>query len=373
MTSLSPSPSEGSFGSFSLRPKCLTLAVFALLASAAAGQSLSARGTTFDALLHPGDDRATLILTSEGTEREQAIEKRGRTTLGLELGPGGYPASLAVAGSRWWVAGDHLTADRRRVLFVRSGDRDLLETVVPPASEQNIQTQARLLTYEGEVRGLVWMQGPSSRRLGPWASTWDGSGFSAPRPIGPEASGSQTGLVATALADGRWLAVWSSYDGNDDDLLASFWSGEAWSAPQPLTDNGVPDVRPSVVTTAEGALLAWSQWHNGRYRIVLARIEQERKVAETVIGGPNSGRPHLSAAANGSTHVLYLEGTSQEWTLLELAPEGRIVRRASSPATEERPAVILGSDRIVFSAAGADEATTVWTDAPKSLAWTFEQ
>lgn len=366
-------PERSRYQRLAVRAPGLAAVALLLCGAAAAAQSLTARGEAFEALLHPGDDSATLVLTSTESEGEQALERRGRTTLGLELGPGGYATSLQVAGSKWWVAGDQLTADRRRVLFVRAGDRDLLESVAPPASEANIQTQAELLTHGDELRGIVWMQGASSRRLSPWASLWTGSEFTAPQPIGSEASGSQTGLTATALGDGGWLAVWSAFDGTDDEVVASFWNGDAWSAPQALTSNSVPDITPSVVATADGAMVAWSQWDSGRYRVLLARIEQRRKIAETVLGGPNSGRPHLSAAGDGSTHALYLDGTSREWTLVELAPEGRIVRRASSPATEERPAVVFGSDRLVFSAAGADDATTVWTAAPRSLSWTFEQ
>ncbi len=340
-------------------------------------QSLAARSESLEALLQARGELATLVLRSpqevSAADQLSSRSDTAQTNRAIELGAAGEVTSLAVTGAQWIVAGDRVTVDDRRVVFVQRGDRETVSQLGLDAPEAPLQTQARLLTHGDELVGLAWMQGSGSRRLVPWFASFDGNSFVGAQPISEPGRGSQTGLTATALNDGSVMVVWVKFDGVDDEIVARRWDGAVWSETTTLTANEVPDVSPSVIATEGGALVAWSRYENRGYRIALARIEGGRKIAETSLGQAGSHYPSLSSDDAGRTRLLFFDSPGDAWNLLELAPEGRVLRSSRMEGdARERPAIVDRRDHVLFVRASGDDVSARWNDTPEPLQWKLE-
>jgi hypothetical protein len=174
------------------------------------------------------------------------------------------------------------------------------------------------------------------------ASEWLGITWSRPVTVSPPGPGTQTALAATVLDDGSWLAAWSRFDGQDDEIVYSLGFGSSWTDPSPLSANSVPDVLPTLAPTEQGALIAWNQYDGEEYRVVSAQLLEGRWIErETQERG--SFHPRFVMDEDRPTLLFYeAEGT---WRVNQMDRTGAVLRTGSAPAeSTDRP--LLFSSRI---------------------------
>ena len=112
-------------------------------------------------------------------------------------------------------------------------------------------------------------------------------------------------------------------------------------------NNSVPDVMPTLVSTNQGALLAWSRMVDGQYQILLSRFGGGSWSPPTSIGPPGSLEPRFTVR-NGGLHLLYHHAWPAAWAVADLAPTGRIQRIAILAEDQpSRPVLIDSSSRSV--------------------------
>lgn len=178
---------------------------------------------------------------------------------------------------------------------------------------------------------MVWLEGQNLTSLSVRAAVREGEEWNGVTVVAPPARGSQTGLVATVLGDGRWLLAWSAFDGKDDEILWSIGKDERWSIAQRLgSNNSVPDISPAIVTTPNGALLAWSRMIDGEYQLLLARFKNGTWSQPEIIGPRGSLEPAFTVADN-QLHLVYRHAWPRAWAVTELSTNGRSQRFAVVP------------------------------------------
>ena len=130
--------------------------------------------------------------------------------------------------------------------------------------------------------------------------------------------------------------------------MASRWSDGAWSPARPLAaDNAVPDITPSVVAVAGGALAAWSRYDGHDYRVVLSRFDGREWSAPAGRPGRLDLTRHCSAPrtdrarpARRAVWMTYASARDRGWTIVELDSRGRSLRRGRvADAPSARPAL----------------------------------
>jgi len=173
------------------------------------------------------------------------------------------------------------------------------------------------------------MEGGNRRSLGVRFSRWTEDGWSAPAWIAKPGVGSQLALSAEVLPDGTWLAVWSSFDGEDDEVVYSRLTSQGWSRPRRISvDNAVPDVTPSLAPTRGGAIVAWSRYDGNDYRLRVARFEQGRWIGERWMGRAGSVEPtflHDSSDLELGPRMLYQTASTDSWSLVTFGVSGRFL------------------------------------------------
>lgn len=211
-----------------------------------------------------------------------------------------------------------------------------------------------LVSDAEELEGLVWLEGTDRQSYAVRAATWNGRTWSAAETVAAAAPGSQLALSGATLADGTKLLVWSRFDGHDDDIVFSRWTGGRWSAPLPLAaDNDVPDITPALVAVPGGALAAWSRYDGHDYRVVISRFDGREWSVPAWAGAAGTtyptllrtGRPDDAAQSRGAAAWLtYATSSLRGWTVVELDARGHALRRgevADAPAA--RPALAAQS------------------------------
>ena len=132
------------------------------------------------------------------------------------------------------------------------------------------------LLSHGQLAGVAWLEGDAMDRLAVWSARWNGKAWREVAPVAPAGPGSQLALTGAVLADGSWLLAWSAFDGKADEVVwtrRAAGAGAAWSEPRPLPGGaGVPDITPALRADGSGALLAWSRFDGGEYRLLLSRF-----------------------------------------------------------------------------------------------------
>jgi len=186
---------------------------------------------------------------------------------------------LSDVAGQWIAGGTEIDAKGADLLLV-SGGRDTFQRLSVPAEAASVEgrrqrLRAVPLVSDERLVGLAWLEGAGHRSLAVRVSAWDGESWSPPSTVSPPGPGSQTGLVGAVLADGSWLLVWSAFDGEDDEVMWSLRRENGWTQPARVDGgNSVQDVRPNIIATPDGALLAWSRFDGTTYRTELARFRR---------------------------------------------------------------------------------------------------
>ena len=248
--------------------------------------------------------------------------------------------SLAKLRSGWLAAGD-LPVENRRELYLRLLDAGGLKQLpTPRGSGARLRTEPVVLVADGDLRGLVWLEGESRDSLEVRASHWLGITWSRPLEITTGGDGGALAVDATLLEDGSWLVAWAGSDGEDDEIFWSLVLDGSSTEPLALTQNSVPDILPTVIRLGSNALLAWNEYDGYEYRVRVSRLFEGRWIdAWNESGG--TFEPFL-VLQDGEPLLLfyrYRDG-ARSWDLAELGGQGEILRRASMAVTgNDRPLV----------------------------------
>jgi hypothetical protein len=229
----------------------------------------------------------------------------------------------------------------------------------PPALGPLVDEATPFYDPQGRLRGMAWLEGVARNRFAVRFAAWNGAAFGPAETIAPPGPGSQLALAGTRLADGRLLLAWAAFDGEDDEIVAALRSADGrWSAPAPVAaGNATPDITPAVTADGEGALVAWSRFAEGEYRVAVARFDGERFREPRFAAGAGSLYPSFEPAPAGGARLLYRTARPRGWAVAELDRSGG-VRRTVALASEERerPRVDFDGDRVRLSwGTGADE------------------
>lgn len=292
-------------------------------------------------------------------------DRQGGRELCWQSSPGSVLTDI-VETADGWVAAGHTNHRGRRELFVLSGNGQSIEQLPTPPAAKLPRGRPQLIADGDRLLGLVWLEGARQEELTVQAAEWLTGLWGSTTTLSPRSVGSQLAPSATVLADGRWLVVWTAYDGRDDETLWSAWDGEQWSAPARLhEENTTPDVTPTVLAVGSGALAAWSWLDGSDYRLRLAAFDgtgwhllppgRERGVVS----------PRLSAST-GDALVTFSSVVPEAWTAIELDSQGNELRRAivASGSTSD-PLVEPAASGVAFDWSPAGSTLLgAWQDPP---------
>jgi hypothetical protein len=259
---------------------------------------------------------------------------------------------VSALGDGWIAAGVRMVGERAEIFLLADRGAGPVE-IAPPGDAVGLDREgATPVVAGGALAGVAWLEGDERRSYAVRWAPWTGSAFGAPVEVAPRGPGSQLALAGTALADGRILLVWAGFDGLDDEIWASLGTAGtdgAWSRPQRVgADNTVPDITPDVVAEGAGALVAWSRYENGEYRVRLARLAGSRFEELDAEGPGGSLYPTFAGAAEGPL-VLYRDARADDWALAELTPGGSLATRARAAGpVDQRPSVAVAGGKAWF-------------------------
>ncbi len=292
-----------------------------------------------------------LAAGTEETEPAALVSGRGALRVATAGGaafqaqlPDGVQISAlaSLAGDRWVAAG---VRGGSTLLLFRGGS-GTAERASAPGAGGRLAAWPVPLAHDGRLLGLAWLAGASPRRMAVRFAPWQGDAWGPTETVAGPAPGTQIALQGTVLSDGSALLVWSAFDGQDDEVFWSRSAGGRWSEPQRLAeDNRVPDITPVVAPLGDGALVAWSRYQDGEYRLVTSRLGADGWSRPEPAGPPGSLYPALTASGDGLL-LAYRNARAGDWSVLELDATARpraraVVRDAPSG---ERP-VVLGAGR----------------------------
>lgn len=288
-----------------------------------------------------------LVFLSNGSTA--LIQIDGGAYLTLPISIDGTYRDLAGLPGQWILSGELSQADGSSELFILYGDDEQWSRHTVPGGRRFSRTRPQLLTDERELGGLVWLEGVESGSLGVRFSRWTDHGWTAPEWISEPDTGSQLGLSALVLADGTWLAVWSAFDGQDDEVLYSSLKFGRWSPPQRISiNNAVPDITPTLAPTAFGAIVAWSRYDGNDYRIRISSFDGSRWGGESWLGEAGSLFPTFlfdGGDFGAGSKLLFQTVSTSAWSVVDFGSRGQLTSR-SERITEElnRPLIHNNGD-----------------------------
>jgi len=303
--------------------------------------------------------RAGVALVAYAEAGEVVVEDGNRRSAATVPAAARVGALTRLDGG-WLLAGTAPSADGGSEIWLRRGDAQGATTVPPPAARTGLRRHGPVVFGDGAaVAGLAWLEGDDRSRFEIRFAPWSGSDFGPSQRVAPPGRGSQLALAGAHLGDGRLLLVWAGFDGEDDEIWASFGSGDAWSrAVRVGEDNRVPDITPAVVADSRGALVAWSRFDGSEYQVVLARFDGRRFHAPRPVAQPGSVFP--SFESDGSRRgLLFVDARLGGWALRELDEAGNPGRlgRFDFRGEGERPLVRLSERGVAWRLSEASEAT----------------
>lgn len=311
--------------------------------------------------------RGGLILSVSGNQAR--IEQPGGAVARLDLPARAEVSSLAPLGHGWIAAGSAEDDQGRRRLLLFTGSGETVRPWLPPPGQQGTERRNPiLLVHEGQLAGLAWLEGDTDRSLTVRAAAWNGRSWQAAEPVSRPGPGSQLALTGAVLADGSWLLAWSAFDGEDDEIVWARRTRQGWSPVRPVSKgNTVPDITPSLAAAGDGALIAWSRYDGESYRLHLARFEDGSWRGERAAGPPGSLYPTFQSTAD-HLYLVHLTAVPRAWSVLELDPAGKLLRRGTAPSgLAERPVLsemrAEGGIRLRWIS-GRRETTAAWERIP---------
>jgi hypothetical protein len=249
-----------------------------------------------------------------------------------------------------WVAAGYGAIDGVAELFLVAGDdRGVASLAVPPAGATP-RGAPRLVADDNRLLGLVWLEGATQDRLQVRSAEWLDGAWGPTRTVSPAGSGSQVAPATTVLDDGRWLLLWTAFDGTDDETMWSLFDGADWSPPRRLhEDNGTPDITPTVIATRDGAVAAWS-WLDGRdYRLRTAFFDGRGWHLAPPLDGRGALRARLVADST-SQALVFSTVVPSAWAAVELDARGAVLRRTVvSTERLDAPRVELGASGVTLA------------------------
>lgn len=270
------------------------------------------------------------------------LELPGGRSMRVQLPERGEVSALAEVDRGWIAAGSAEGEDGRRTLFLVSAEGAL---PAPPGQEGMQRRGAVFFVGAGTLQGMAWLEGNDDRSLAVRAAEWNGHAWRAVEPVSRPGPGSQIALAGAVLSDGSWLLAWSAYDGEDHEIVWARRTPQGWSPARPVSKgNAVPDITPALAAAGDGALLAWSRYDGRSYRLQLARFEANAWKDERPIAPSGTFHPSFQGPPD-HVYLLHRTAAPRSWSVVELAPSGKVLRRASAlSALTERPVLTEDSE-----------------------------
>lgn len=317
-----------------------------------AARRLGALTTLLAALAAPALGGQVALQHDAGTARvweSSGISER------IEIGSDRIARSAVAAEGGHVVAGEDLaTGD---LFFVQQVQAGSFELPAPPARSGSLRTGPVLLAEGDRLEGTVWLEGASPFESNVVASVWNGTSFERIETVSIHETGPQLALTGAVLDDGSWLVLWAGFDGTDDDIFWSRRENGVWSRPKRLhPNNRVPDILPSVLSDAEGALAAWSFFDGSDYRVRTARWTGRGWDLEEALEGRGVGSASLETV-DGRSFLTFQSVVPAVWNLVEFEATGdRRLDRFSQPY-RETPLIVIDND---------ERASLAWPWRPES-------
>ncbi len=262
-----------------------------------------------------------------------------------------------------FLAAGYASQDGVTELFLVRGGGGRVEPLTVPPSSGVPRGRPQIVIGSDRLLGLLWLAGETQRELELHSAEWLGTSWSEVAVVSPRGPGSQVAPAVTTLRDGRWLAVWTAYDGHDDETSWSLFDGRRWSPPRRLHDeNESPDITPAVVTTRSGAVAAWSTFDGHDYRIRTAFFDDRGWRLVDHQSGRGATDPQFQQRG-GLLLLSYRTVIPDEWVFGELDTTGVELRRAIvSSSNAYRPAVRWGDGgvRLQWHDLDGDSAIATW-------------
>ncbi len=298
---------------------------------------------------HLGGERFAGITSEE--RQDLLITETGLVVLG-EQGDS-FVSVLPAQEEGYLVAGSRLGETGGRLVLIEvglasDGSHAQVERLGPRAKSEFSQSSPRLTgSEEPGSFAIAWFEGTSKRDNRVWFAEGGANGFSRPQQLAGPALGSQVGLNAVTLNDGRQIVLWSAFDGNDTELLWVIKSNGVWSRPQRLAPNNeVPDIGPSLIAQGNSAIVAWSWFDGTSYRLVTATFSGNAWGAPGIASPNPAAFPEFVAGAQTPT-MTYFDYRADSWSFLQLDAHGAPDRVALAPEFKQRPvARSIGPDTI---------------------------
>ena len=167
--------------------------------------------------------------------------------------------SIIRLGQEDWLVAGVWARDKGSELVLLTNAGGIVKKLPSPLREPVPALEGPiLLGSDGELRGIVWLQGKEDGRMAVRHADWLGNRWGFADTVAAPGAGTQTALEATLLTDGSTLVLWSAFDGTDDEILFTLHRDGKWTTPERIgADNEVPDIVPAVVPAGGGALAAW--------------------------------------------------------------------------------------------------------------------
>jgi len=296
---------------------------------------------------------------------EIRVGKVGGGEIRVELPPGASIRDLEPTADGWLAAGRLPTTNGTELLLIEGGKEGADLLPVPERTSGRYRGQPVLLLESQRLVGLAWAEGNGPRELEIWASIWQDGEWGPSELVSPKGPGSQVAPVGAVLEDGTWLLVWTGYDGNDGEIVASRRIGGHWTQPEPIhSANDVPDLLPDLLPIEGGALVVWSWYDGNDYRMKSARWLDGFWQEGEAFGAKGSGEAGLTRTGDRIL-LLYQSVEPASWTVMELNRAGVQVRLAVVPeGTNERPMLLVedaGDSRLRWP---TGEHVLKWQDLP---------